>query len=328
MYDIAVRNHHNFFANGILVHNCDLADWEHIETAKGLPVEDPAKPGVRTHMLYASTYHIYDGSMARMIKELRSKGFPLFSWCAFEQSVDNGGFLTREYLANKMRTMGKIKWDIEYMNNGPIAGVPILDPAMLDARFRPELGIFPGLPNVPYYLTDTPSKITRHYHGIDWAKAAHWTIFDTLIRTSDGFQQAAWYRTGRKPWPDISRDAAAHIHMFGGPVAHDATGVGAAMDDWLVEHRIPRSRISGINWRKTTLIKEMATAYVGALQSGDIYGPLIEFARDEHQYLTEEMLYADEHCPDSVAAAMMAYWIAKQNNQGRRSPRPMRINTR
>lgn len=100
------------------------------------------------------------------------------------------------------------------------------------------------------------------------------------------------------------------------------------MDDWLVEHRIPRSRIMGINWRKTTLIKEMATAYVGALQSGEIYGPDIEFARSEHEYLTEAMLYDDEHCPDSVAAALMAYWVARQNNRGGRSPRPMRIPTR
>lgn len=324
VYDIAVRNHHNFVANGIVVHNCDLADFRHIETARGLPTEDLTRPDVRTHILYASTYHIYNGTMSKLIKELRGKGFPVFAWCVFEQLEENGGFITRRYLADKMRTLGKIKWDIEYMNNGPIAGIPILDAEMLNHRYDTSLGCVPGLPNIPWELTDTPSKMTRHYHGIDWAKAEHWTVFDTLIRAEKGFQQGAWYRTGRKPWPDISRDAARHIHRFLGPVAHDATGVGAAMDDWLVEHRVPRSRIMGVNWRKTTLIKEMATAYVGALQSGDIVGPSIEFARSEHEYLTEAMLYDDEHCPDSVAAAMMAYWVARQNNR-RTSPRPMRI---
>lgn len=326
VYDIAVRNHHNFIANGIVVHNCDLAEWGHIETTRGLPTEDVTRPDARTHILYASTYHVYNGTMSRLIKELRAKGFPVFSWCVFEQMEENGGFITRRYLADKMRTYSKIKWDIEYMNNGPIAGVPILDPAMLAHRFDPTYGSVPGLPNVPWELTDTPSKMTRHYHGIDWAKAEHWTVFDTLIRADKGFQQAAWYRTGRKPWPEISRDAARHVHRFLGPVAHDATGVGAAMDDWLVEHRVPRSRISGINWRKTTLIKEMATAYVGALQSGEIVGPDIEFAKSEHEYLTEAMLYDDDHCPDSVAAAMMAYWMARQSNR-RTSPRPMRIRT-
>lgn len=326
VYDVALRHTHNFIANGIVVHNCDLAEWGHIETSRGLPTEDVTRPDARTHILYASTYHVYNGTMSRLIKELRAKGFPVFSWCVFEQMEDNGGFITRRYLADKMRTMGKIKWDIEYMNNGPIAGVPILDPAMLAHRFDPAYGSVPGLPNIPWELTDTPSKMTRHYHGIDWAKAEHWTVFDTLIRADKGFQQAAWYRTGRKPWPDISRDAARHVHRFLGPVAHDATGVGAAMDDWLVEHRVPRSRISGINWRKTTLIKEMATAYVGALQSGEIVGPDIEFAKSEHEYLTEAMLYDDDHCPDSVAAAMMAYWMARQSNR-RTSPRPMRIRT-
>lgn len=302
----------------------DLAEWGHLETARGLPTEDLTRPDVRTHILYASTYHIYNGTMSKLIKELRGKGFPVFAWCVFEQLEENGGFITRRYLADKMRTLGKIKWDIEYMNNGPIAGIPILDAEMLNHRYDTSLGYVPGLPNIPWELTDTPSKMTRHYHGIDWAKAEHWTVFDTLIRAEKGFQQGAWYRTGRKPWPDISRDAARHIHRFLGPVAHDATGVGAAMDDWLVEHRVPRSRIMGVNWRKTTLIKEMATAYVGALQSGDIVGPSIEFARSEHEYLTEAMLYDDEHCPDSVAAAMMAYWVARQNNR-RTSPRPMRI---
>lgn len=324
VYDVALRHTHNFVANGIVVHNCDLADFQHIETARGLPTEDLTRPDVRTHILYASTYHIYNGTMSKLIKELRGKGFPVFAWCVFEQLEENGGFITRRYLADKMRTLGKIKWDIEYMNNGPIAGIPILDAEMLNHRYDPGLGCVPGLPNIPWELTDTPSKMTRHYHGIDWAKAEHWTVFDTLIRAEKGFQQGAWYRTGRKPWPDISRDAARHIHRFLGPVAHDATGVGAAMDDWLVEHRVPRSRIMGVNWRKTTLIKEMATAYVGALQSGDIVGPSIEFARSEHEYLTEAMLYDDEHCPDSVAAAMMAYWVARQNNR-RTSPRPMRI---
>lgn len=324
VYDVALRHTHNFVANGIVVHNCDLADFRHIETARGLPTEDLTRPDVRTHILYASTYHIYNGTMSKLIKELRGKGFPVFAWCVFEQLEENGGFITRRYLADKMRTLGKIKWDIEYMNNGPIAGIPILDAEMLNHRYDTSLGYVPGLPNIPWELTDTPSKMTRHYHGIDWAKAEHWTVFDTLIRAEKGFQQGAWYRTGRKPWPDISRDAARHIHRFLGPVAHDATGVGAAMDDWLVEHRVPRSRIMGVNWRKTTLIKEMATAYVGALQSGDIVGPSIEFARSEHEYLTEAMLYDDEHCPDSVAAAMMAYWVARQNNR-RTSPRPMRI---
>lgn len=293
----------------------DVGDYEAVESSRGCtsPVRD-----VRTQTVYSSTYHRYGGTMSKILREAKEKGWPVHTWSYREVMQSNGGFMSDEFIKNKRAELSQAQWDAEYENKGPQGGVRVFDKSHLDQLFNKRLGNIPGHENQHWKLyPDDEVKTGRFYHGGDWAREEHWTVLHTFQRTASGCQTAAWYRTNQKPYPQIIREVVAHIKEYRGPLAHDATGVGKALDDLLVEGGLRRPSVFPVEWTRQKLVREMATFYQHAIENGEIVGPFIQFAYSEHEYLTEDMLRGSAHCPDSVAAAFMAYWLMRQNTSGR-----------
>lgn len=261
VWDIGVKDCHEFLAEGVIVHNC---------------------------------------------------------WTWREVMESNGGFMSQKFIDTKRGELSQAQWDAEYENRGPQSGVRVFDKSHLDILFNPRIGNIPGVENSHWKLYENDKNPTgRFYHGADWARDNHWTVLHTLQRTASGFQTAAWYRTNQKPYPQIIREVVSHIKDYKGPIAHDSTGVGKALDDLLVDNGAKRSSVFPVEWTRQKLIHEMAGFYQHAIENEELVGPFIQFAYSEHEYLTEDMLRGKDHCPDSVAAAMMAYYLARQYAAGR-----------
>lgn len=314
VYDLHVPHSHTFVCEDILVHNCDLAEWQSIESARGV---SSAIRDVDTQTLYCSTYHVYGGTMSKLLAEAREKGWPVHTWTWREVMESNGGFMSQKFIDNKRAELSAAQWELEYENAGPQGGVRVFDKHQLATMFQKRMGVHTGAENDPWKLYPDGVSGGRFYHGADWARDLHWTVVDTLQRTAAGYQRAAWYRTNQKPYPQIIREVVKHVKEYRGPICHDATGVGKAMDDLLVDAGLRRNSVFPIEWTRKKLIREMATLYQHAIENEEIVGPMINFAYSEHEYLTEEMLRGDDHCPDSVAAGMAAYYVARQMCGGR-----------
>lgn len=302
----------------LLMDEVDLADYETIETARG--TLSPIR-GHKVQTVYSSTHHIYNGTMDKLIAEAKDKGWPVFRWGYQELMESNGGFMSESYIASQRETLGPTKFAVEYESKGPVSGVRIFDPAQLETMFNPTFGFAYGREHEWWHLHEEGGAVGKFYHGFDWAKKNHWSVFDTLQKVNKGFHRVAWYRTNSKPYPQIIQEAVDHVQSHRGSLAHDGTGVGIALDDLLIDKGLRRSQVLAVDWTKKKLIAEIATRYRHAIENGDIVGPMIQFAHSEHEYLTEEMLYGTDHCPDSVAAGMLALYAAHQKSaKSNRSP--------
>jgi hypothetical protein len=324
--ETAIRGHH---PQKLLIDEADVAEYSNLEHAKGLPTQSPTSPEAGILTCYSSTHHRYGGTMSRLLREFREKERTLgrklvYSWCWREQMVANGGHITKKYIRTKKQTLSQAQWDAEYENKGPQSGTRIFDVTQLAHLFNPQFGTIAGVENEWYHFGDR-SALSRNYHGLDWAREMHSTVLDTLGVVGGGLQRMAWYRTNKKPYPQICREAVDHMKEYRGPVCHDATGVGVAMDDLLVDYGMKRKSVLAMDWARAKLVQEACTLFVHAVQNLEISGPMIEWAYSEHLYLTQEMLTGKDHCPDSVAAALMAHYMAKQRGTGQRTSIVMRL---
>lgn len=314
-----IRGHH---PTVVLYDECDVAEHKHIEDSRGLPMENANNPDVPICTVFASTYHKYDGTMSKLLKEFKEKERTrrqklIFSWCWREQQKANGGFLSQRYIRDKRASTSDAQWEAEYENKGPQGGLRVFDKVQLEYMFQKRLGNILGKEDEePYIYNDHPG-LARHYHGCDWARDEHWTVLDTLQKVKVGYQRVGWYRTGRRSYAGedgICRTVANHVKKFKGPICHDATGVGKALDDILVDQeRLNRKSVEGIDWTQKKLIQQAAGYYQYAVENEEICGPYIAWAFSEHEYLTVDMLTPGTgvHCPDSVAAGIMANYMAR-----------------
>lgn len=81
MYDFTVKNNHNFFANGVLTHNCDeidlISDPQILEEAKAIP---SAWKNFQPLTVYLSTLKFKGGLMEKVLDRVRSTGGRIYKW--------------------------------------------------------------------------------------------------------------------------------------------------------------------------------------------------------------------------------------------------------
>ena len=108
---------------------------------------------------------------------------------------------------------------------------------------------------------------------------------------------------GRKPWPLMADQFNERIRRFGGPSAHDETGVGEVMHD-LID-----TSTTGFDFRHRVERDKMLNDYIVSVERGDqLLYPMIEYAFTEHLHATVDDLFGSGHLPDSVAAGALAWW--------------------
>lgn len=256
--------------------------------------------GISAQTVMSSTHQYADGTMTEILKRAADRGWPVYEWCYRENLTTNGGWLDPSEVDRKRHEVTKVMWDAEYELGEPSPESRAIQPEMVDAMFKAELGTFGGRPGEAIEI-EPPQSGATYATGADWAKDRDWTVVTTLRTDCRPFRLVAYQRDGRRPWPQMVDILDGRSTRYPGPVAHDATGLGDVVDDLLSGEAegvklVGRSRA------------DLLSDYVKAIENGEIEAPRIEHPYGEHKYATLKDLYGAGHLPDSICAGALALY--------------------
>lgn len=232
--------------------------------------------------------------------------------CYKETSNPVDGWLTQDEVDRKRQEIPAHMWETEYDLQEPNFEGRAIDSAMVGLSFPEGLGIYSGDEPVRAQMPGEGKYIT----GVDWAKSKDYTIAATYKVVSFNpvkYECVAWQKMSRMTWPVMVGKVIEQWRDYGGVLVHDATGLGAVVDDLIKEKVEPReSRLvkpvimRGGEWRAS-----LFSEYVAAIERQDIMSPRIDFAYREHLYVSNDDLYkSGGHPPDSMVAGAIA-WKAR-----------------
>jgi hypothetical protein len=327
----------------------DEMDLGIFDSALGQPMR---RFGIDEQVVASSTHHYANGTMTEILKRATDKlgserPWAIFEWCYKENLVSNGGWLDDDAVARKKATVTKFMWDTEYENQEPNPTGRAIDPDKCKIAFKSELGEVPGAEHELYifeppYKGGEPEKfchrckhpyprgdvrtdycklcriqrrVTRpgtYSHGADWAKKKDWSIYTSFRIDVNPARLVAWRRTGRLDWPAMVKMFEDQVKMFGGGAAHDMTGIGGVIDDYLnigsegvIMQGMPRH--------------ELLSHYIHAIEHGRVEMPMIKFMWDEHSKASVEDVFKSgdkNHLPDSMASAALAWKASGMGGMG------------
>lgn len=263
---------------------------------------------VQPQTVLSSTHQHPDGTMTEVKKRAADSGWPVYTWC-YRECLEPHGWLPQAEVERKRREVPAVMWTSEYELQEPSPESRAIDPEAVDAAFDAGLGQWTGEERGGFRLIG-PEEGGPFYHGTDWAKEQDWTVLVTFeARTEEPDLLAAFERTGRKPWPLMIGKHNDRVRDYGGPSAHDATGVGDVCADYLeVDSK-------GFDFRRAKDRAEMLSTYIADLEDGQIQFPMVDWVYREHKFASYDDLYGSGHLPDSIAACALAWW-AKRKGRG------------
>lgn len=277
----------------------DEMEIELFEGAQGQPMD--AK-GIPAQTVVSSTHQYPDGTMTEILRRANEKGWPVFEWCWKESLEANGGWLTQSMVDRKKLEVSKAMWDTEYDLQEPSFEGRAIDSEKVEAAFDPTLGTYTGALDEQIILED-PQEGASYVTGIDWAKERDFTIIRTFRTDVEPWIEVAFLRTGRKPWPQMVADAELRLMLYGGILAHDATGLGDVVDDLITyDRRLVKDIVLRGREREATF-----TEYIAGIEQLGLRSPRIEYAYNEHKYVTQKDLFGAGHPPDTFIAGALAW---------------------
>ena len=232
--------------------------------------------------------------------------------CYKETSNPVDGWLTQSEVDRKRLEIPAHMWETEYDLQEPNFEGRAIDSAMVMLSFPEGMGIYSGEEPVRAQMPGEGKYIT----GVDWAKSKDYTIAATYKVTSFNpvkYECVAWQKMSRMTWPVMVGKVIEQWREYGGALVHDATGLGAVVDDLIKERVTPREAkmvkpvvMKGGEWRAA-----LFSEYVAAIERQDIVSPRIDFAYREHLYVSNDDLYkSGGHPPDTIVAGAIA-WKAR-----------------
>lgn len=300
----------------LLCDEIDEMDQGILDAALGQPMEQFNNRGekIPTQVVLSSTHQYPDKTMSEMIRRSKTQGFPIYHWCFRETSNDIDGWLTPAAIERAKSVVSELMWKTEYELQEPNFGERAIDSDAVNRCFDPAMGIFAGDINT---ITQTPRVEGRHYiTAVDWAKTQDQTIITTFDVTERPWVCVAWQKINRLPWPMLVKRALDQWREYGDKFIHDATGVGAAAQDIIREQTTSQefNRVIPVVMGGGRDRDAFYTEYISAIEHDDIRYPRINYAYDEHRYVSSEDLFTGKgHAPDTVVAGALA-WSARRKN--------------
>lgn len=290
----------------------DEMDQAILDAALGQPMEQMNYLGqmVPTQTVMSSTHQYPDKTMSTMISRAKVQGFPVHEWCYKESSNPVDGWLTQQAIERARSVVSEIMWQTEYDLQEPSFGGRAIDTDAVERCFDKALGEFTG----DKMVLATPVAGRHYITGVDWAKSRDQTIIATFDVTERPWRCVAWQKVNKLPWPTLVRRAVEQWRIYGDKLVHDATGVGATAHDLIREQTTMAefARVKGVVMGGGRERDAFYTEYIAAIEHDDIRYPRIEYAFDEHRYVTPEDLFTGKgHAPDSVVAGALA-WSARR----------------
>lgn len=260
----------------------------------------------------SSTLHYPNRTMAAELLQAAERGWPVYEWC-YRETTAAGGFATLEEVARKKGSVDALMWKNEYELQEPSVTDRAIDTEAVDLAFDPELGHYAGgiddvlqleRPEVPQ--EDAPIG-ARYATGVDLGKRRDKTIIWTVRCDIVPARLVAYTHVNRMPWPMIEQAIEWQVKAYPGVLVYDEGGMGTDFGDRLTCRSVGFS-LTGL--KRTNLFR----AWITALENGEFKAPRIDYAHQEHKFVTFGDLFGrgedKGHPPDTFVAAALAWFAA------------------
>lgn len=289
----------------------DEMEMNVLTSAQGQPMRKKNKYGqiLDTNTVMSSTHQYPDGTMTETLKRAKENSWPVYSWCYKETSNPVDGWLTDEEIERKRLEIPLNMWEAEYDLQEPSFEGRAIDERAVDRMFDPALGYSDT--DAGKYIEIEPPQDDRDYvTGVDWAKSKDFTVIWTFDTTEEPWRTVAFERLNRRPWPAMVDRLNVRWERYGGKVAHDATGIGSVVSDYIVYPRGSRPRDLHDIIMAGRVRNDMITNYVSGVEQKGMVAPRLQWVYEEHKYVQPDDLYngsSKAHLPDSIAAGALAW---------------------
>ncbi len=280
-----------------------------LEAAQGQTMDQGA---VRAQTVIASTHQHPDGTMTTVLQRAAEQGWPVYQWC-WQETQEPAGWLPAAQVTRKRAEITAQMWRTEFDLQEPSAEGRAIDPEAVEWAFDAALGEA-GAAVLDHGWEATPTTAAAaaagwYAHGADWAQAVDFTVVVTLRCDVTPLQLVAATRTHRRPWPvmiGILNDIGTR---YPGPVAHDATGGGTVVAEYVTLHDVIDFQMTGRQRR------DLFISYIAALERHELKLPRLDPFYREHKYCRVDDLFGKGHPPDTVVAMALAYHAFRTGRQ-------------
>lgn len=272
-----------------------------LEAALGQPI---GAPGIPAQVVLSSTHQNPDGTMTAMLRRAQERGWPVFEWC-WRETVEPHGWLPRAEVERARALMSHQMWLTEVELQEPSPEGRAVVPEKVEACF--SLPLESRLAG-PYVVGtevefEEPVEGAAYATGADWAKEVDYTEILTLRCDVAPMRVVAYRRGQRMPWPTMVGWLNDRLARYPGEAAHDATGVGNVVRDY-IEHHAEDVVMAG------KPRADLFTEWIAGIERDEVTCPRLDVLYQQVKYCRNADLFGSaskDHPPDGVVAFAMAY---------------------
>ena len=250
--------------------------------------------------------------MTAVLQRAAEQGWPVYEWC-YREMLEPHGWLTEDQVTRKRAEITAQMWRTEFDLQEPSAEGRAIDPEAVEWAFDAALGeADAAVLDHGWEATPTAAAAAAagwYAHGADWAQAVDFTVVVTLRCDVTPLQLVAATRTHRRPWPVMIGILNAIGTRYPGPVAHDATGGGTVVAEYVTLHDVIDFQMTGRQRR------DLFISYIAALERHELKLPRLEPFYREHKYCRVDDVFGKGHPPDTVVAMALAYHAFRTGRQ-------------
>ena len=302
-----------------LLDEIDEMEKKVYDAAMGQALEQPNKRGVvvQEMVVASSTWQNPIGTFQEVMDDALEKGMPIFIWC-WREVVKPHGWMSTEFIDRKRRSVPAEMFRVEYELGQPAGDSRAFDLDMLKKYFVhmvPVESRHKGSDHEWVYAQPEPGA--TYAAGADWAKEKDKTVF-TVARTDVTPRRIVYLRRlNRRSWPYMIGEFDALVARYNAQSAHDATGLGNVVHDFLDDSFSQSLKVKMIGQDRTKLLSD----YIAAVENGEYLLPLNpprseggawgSPCYDAHKSTTVDEVWGtarwDSHLPDDVASAAIMH---------------------
>ena len=296
----------------VLLDEIDEMEKKVYDAAMGQAMDKENVRGVKVRemVVASSTWQNPIGTFQEVIEDARDKSLPIYTWC-WREVIEPNGWMSPQLIENKRASVPKEMFRVEYELGEPAGDARAIDLEKVKEYFvemEPVETRLRGSDNEWVY--ERPMPGATYAAGADWAKQKDYTVFH-VVRT-DVYPRRTVYvrRLNRRPWPTMIGYFNATVNEYNAQSAHDATGLGNVVADYVDERSL---RVEMIGKDRTKLLSEYITDFEnGAYRMPKGCGPLL----NAHKAVTVDEVWGtakwDSHLPDDIAASAIMHRAAER----------------
>lgn len=215
----------------------------------------------------------------------------------WRETVEPHGWISQRAVDRKRSEMTAESWRVEVELGEPAPENRAMLQEKVDACFSGEPV---SVRNAEYREFEPPVPGAAYATGADWARDVDFTEIVTYRADVFPMRLAAYERLNRRPMPEMVARLDARLRRYPGEAAHDNTGGGNYLADWIEE---PVEDVNLVGRQRG----ELFTNYIAAIEREEIVAPRVEPLYSQHKYCTNDDLFGSGHPPDGVVASALAY---------------------